>query len=87
VTRKKFNYYTSYQYLYILYPGPMVYGVCYCPVTVEPELRTLGAFDSKTLGEDKREAAFDKLCEKKDTVGWSVEIISPTTISNCMLKR
>ncbi|KAF4517245.1 hypothetical protein B566_EDAN011629 [Ephemera danica] len=67
--------------------GPMVYGVCYCPVSVQEELRGLGAVDSKSIVENQREIAFGKLCERASDVGWAVEIISPTTISNKMLRR
>lgn len=67
--------------------GPMVYGVCYCPVSVQEELRGLGAVDSKSIAEIQRELAFEKLCERTSDVGWAVEIISPNTISNKMLRR
>jgi ribonuclease HII len=54
---------------------------------VQDELKELGAVDSKSIVENQREVAFGKLCDRADDVGWSVEIISPTTISNKMLRR
>ncbi|CAB3367241.1 Hypothetical predicted protein [Cloeon dipterum] len=67
--------------------GPMVYGICYCPLDYEAELKVLGAVDSKSIDDKKREEMFGKLCEHPDQVGWAVEVISPTTISNDMLRR
>ncbi|CAN7999625.1 unnamed protein product, partial [Ixodes pacificus] len=34
--------------------GPMVYGIAYCPVEFEEDLKRLGFADSKTLTEEKR---------------------------------
>ncbi|XP_059468312.1 ribonuclease H2 subunit A isoform X2 [Neocloeon triangulifer] len=65
----------------------MVYGICYCPLAYESELKALGAVDSKSIDEKKREEMFEKLCKHPDQIGWSVEVISPTTISNDMLRR
>lgn len=62
----------------------MVYGVCYCPKSNEEDLKALGAVDSKTLSEAKREELFELINEKNDFIGWSLEIISPMYISNCM---
>lgn len=65
----------------------MVYGICYCPLSFEKELKVLGAVDSKTIDEKKREEMFEKLCQHPDKIGWAVEIISPNTIANDMLRR
>ncbi|XP_075218182.1 ribonuclease H2 subunit A isoform X2 [Lycorma delicatula] len=68
--------------------GPMVYGICFCPLSEENELKDLGCADSKTLTEEKREAIFKILCDEKDSgIGWAVEVISPNTICNSMLRR
>ncbi|KAF2354501.1 Ribonuclease HII/HIII domain [Trinorchestia longiramus] len=67
--------------------GPMVYGVCYCPVGRSDDLKSLGAADSKTLTEEQREKLFDQIHENNDYLGWAIEVISPTFISNCMYKR
>lgn len=66
----------------------MVYGVSYCPISKEDELKNLGCADSKSLTEEKRELIFKKLCdEKKSVIGWAVEVISPNIICNSMLSR
>lgn len=67
--------------------GPMVYGVAYCPLDKSACLKKLGCADSKVLTEEKREELFGKLCEGKDYVGWAVEVISPNSICNSMLRR
>ncbi|KAL1140260.1 hypothetical protein AAG570_000192 [Ranatra chinensis] len=67
--------------------GPMVYSICYCLKNKEEELKLTGCADSKSLTEVKREVIFDKLCGLKDFVGWDTEVISPTVISNSMLRR
>jgi len=67
--------------------GPMVYGVCYCPMDKNDDLKSLGAADSKTLKEDQREKLFDLINENNEYLGWSIEILSPLFISNCMYKR
>ncbi|XP_071948631.1 ribonuclease H2 subunit A-like [Antedon mediterranea] len=67
--------------------GPMVYGICYCPVSKKDKLKEMGFADSKTLSEEKREALFTSIEEANDVLGFEVEVISPTFISNNMLKR
>ncbi|CAE1300896.1 RNASEH2A [Acanthosepion pharaonis] len=68
--------------------GPMVYGTFFSPLEEKDYLTELGLADSKTLTEEKRENIFDKMCtESKEKLGWMVEILSPTFISNSMLKR
>lgn len=65
----------------------MVYGIAYCPLDKSDSLKKLGCADSKVLSEEKREELFGKLCNDKDYVGWAVEVISPNSICNSMLKR
>ncbi|XP_056136853.1 ribonuclease H2 subunit A [Lampris incognitus] len=67
--------------------GPMVYGICYCPVSKKEELKNLKVADSKTLSETERERLFKKLDETKSFVGWALQILSPNTISTSMLQR
>jgi len=67
--------------------GPMVYGVCYCPVGQDGDLKELGAADSKTLSEEQREKLFTSIHEHNEYIGWSIEMISPAYISNSMYKR
>lgn len=65
----------------------MVYGICYCPIDKEEDLKALECADSKALTEKKREDILNKICAVNDYVGWMVEVISPNTICNSMLQR
>ncbi|XP_023999307.1 LOW QUALITY PROTEIN: ribonuclease H2 subunit A [Salvelinus sp. IW2-2015] len=67
--------------------GPMVYGICFCPVAKKEALKDLKVADSKTLTEAQREDLFRKLDEAKSFVGWALQILSPNTISTSMLQR
>ncbi|XP_044309962.1 ribonuclease H2 subunit A [Varanus komodoensis] len=67
--------------------GPMVYGICYCPVVRQGDLETMKVADSKTLTEIQREELFEKLDDAKDSVGWALHILSPNFISNSMQRR
>jgi ribonuclease HII len=65
----------------------MSYSACWCPADWEPELRTLGAADSKAMDEAAREKCFTKLCDHPDKLAWAVHLIAPATISRQMLRR
>ncbi|XP_068607415.1 ribonuclease H2 subunit A [Brachionichthys hirsutus] len=67
--------------------GPMVYGICFCPVSKNEDLKGLKVADSKTLTEAERENLFEKLDEAKSYIGWALQILSPNTISTSMLQR
>ncbi|XP_069460231.1 ribonuclease H2 subunit A isoform X1 [Ambystoma mexicanum] len=67
--------------------GPMVYGICYCPVSKKQDLVDLKVADSKTLSEAERERLFEKLDSAKDYVGWALQVLSPNTISTSMQQR
>ncbi|KAB5523596.1 hypothetical protein PHYPO_G00154440 [Pangasianodon hypophthalmus] len=67
--------------------GPMVYGICFCPVSKKEDLKNLKVADSKTLSEAERENLFLKLDEAKSFVGWALQVLSPNTISTSMLQR
>ncbi|XP_021361251.1 ribonuclease H2 subunit A-like [Mizuhopecten yessoensis] len=68
--------------------GPMVYGICYSPVSMKEKFGEMGFADSKTLTEEQREKIFERMDKETDTLlGWVVEILSPTYISNSMLSR
>lgn len=69
--------------------GPMVYGIAYCPVDRNKDLKALGVDDSKVLKESEREALFGKLIEDTvaEYVGWAIHILSPRFISKSMFKR
>jgi len=67
--------------------GPMVYGICYCPLSMAEKLANLGFADSKTLTEADRDKLLTIIEENIDFIGWAIKIISPTQISNDMLRR
>uniref|UniRef100_A0A672GWH5 Ribonuclease n=1 Tax=Salarias fasciatus TaxID=181472 RepID=A0A672GWH5_SALFA len=67
--------------------GPMVYGICFCPISKKEDLKDLKVADSKTLTETERENLFQKLDEAKSYIGWALQILSPNTISTSMLQR
>ncbi|KAF9162216.1 Ribonuclease H2 subunit A [Actinomortierella ambigua] len=67
--------------------GPMVYGICYCPIDRQDELKTMGFADSKTLKEDERDSLLDVIVSRPDMIGWSVRVLSPMDISNSMLRQ
>ncbi|XP_075594149.1 ribonuclease H2 subunit A [Balearica regulorum gibbericeps] len=67
--------------------GPMVYGICYCPVEKMEELEALGVADSKTLSEAERERRFGLLEAAGDVLGWALHVLPPDHISACMQQR
>ena len=50
-------------------------------------MRLMRFSDSKTLTEEKREEIFEMLNKTENLIGWMIEILSPTFISNSMLRR
>ncbi|XP_048198378.1 ribonuclease H2 subunit A isoform X2 [Perognathus longimembris pacificus] len=67
--------------------GPMVYAICYCPLSRLADLEALKVADSKTLSENERERLFAKMEEDRDFVGWALDVLSPNLISTSMLGR
>ncbi|XP_058513565.1 ribonuclease H2 subunit A-like [Ochotona princeps] len=67
--------------------GPMVYAICYCPLSHLAELEALKVADSKTLSESERERLFAKMNQDGDAVGWALDVLSPNLISTSMLGR
>ncbi|KAI1316076.1 Ribonuclease H2 subunit A [Mortierella claussenii] len=67
--------------------GPMVYGICYCPLSKADELADLGFADSKTLKENERDNLLEVITSRPDLIGWSVRVLSPMDISNSMLRK
>lgn len=68
----------------------MVYGVSYCPLSLDKVLTDLGCADSKALTEAKRDEIFSKMLSEQEAVnnvGWACEVISPNYISNSMFRR
>ncbi|XP_002734939.1 ribonuclease H2 subunit A-like [Saccoglossus kowalevskii] len=67
--------------------GPMVYGICYCPISKNEQLAEMGFADSKTLSEEQREELFTKIYEANQVLGYKMEVLSPNIISNSMFRR
>jgi len=67
--------------------GPMVYGICFCPVSKNGDLKELGVDDSKQLTEDQREKLLQKVLDNNDYLGWAIDILSPHFISTSMYRR
>jgi len=67
--------------------GPMVYGIAYCPVDRNDDLKALGVDDSKKLTEEQREELLQKVLDNSSYLGWAVDMLSPTFISRSMYKR
>lgn len=67
--------------------GPMVYGISYCPLSRNGDLKDLGVDDSKALTEEKREELLKKLNENCSYIGWAIHVLSPKFISNAMYRR
>ncbi|XP_003797965.1 ribonuclease H2 subunit A isoform X1 [Otolemur garnettii] len=67
--------------------GPMVYAICYCPLSHLADLEALKVADSKTLSESERNRLFAKMEEDRDFVGWALDVLSPNLISTSMLGR
>ncbi|XP_020627907.1 ribonuclease H2 subunit A-like [Orbicella faveolata] len=67
--------------------GPMVYGICYFPLSKSEEVKSLGVADSKTLTEEQREDLFQIIDENKEFIGWAINILSPNYLSKSMLRR
>lgn len=68
----------------------MVYGIAFCPLSQAKHLKTLGCADSKQLSETDREKIFDNLTTKEyanTNIGWAIDVISPSYISEKMLSR
>ena len=67
--------------------GPMVYGISFCPISKNSDLKELGVDDSKALTEAKREELLSKLTENSNYIGWAIHVLSPRFISTSMYKR
>ncbi|CDS05818.1 hypothetical protein LRAMOSA08346 [Lichtheimia ramosa] len=61
--------------------GPMVYAVCYYPLSRHEEFKQLGFDDSKKLTEERRVSLAQVIEKNLDWVGWAVQVISPRDIS------
>ena len=67
--------------------GPMVYGISFCPLEKNEDLKNLGVDDSKALTEEKREDLLKKLQDNSDYIGYAIHVLSPRYISSSMYRR
>lgn len=68
-------------------PGPLVYGIAYCPASFSDQLKDVGFADSKTLTAERRDALLAALIQHPDQLGWATRTMSPQDISAGMLRR
>jgi ribonuclease H2 subunit A len=66
--------------------GPLVYAVCFCPVSRAGDLRKMGVADSKTLGLEKRELYRSKI-EESEWLEYRVDVLMPKQLSAKMLRK
>ncbi|KAI9142454.1 ribonuclease H-like domain-containing protein [Paraphysoderma sedebokerense] len=67
--------------------GPMVYGICYCPLESLDTLKEIGVYDSKKLTEEQRDTMFAEIQNKQEELAYSVRVLSPSDISGWMLRK
>jgi len=67
--------------------GPMVYRICFCPISKNDDLKELGVDDSKALTEEQRDKLLDKVLDNNSYLGWGITILSPSYISTSMYRR
>ena len=62
--------------------GPMVYGISFCPVEKNRDLKELGVDDSKALTEEQRGKLLNKIVDNSDYIGWAIHVLSPRYFSH-----
>ncbi|CCF49075.1 hypothetical protein NDA11_004110 [Ustilago hordei] len=67
--------------------GPLVYGIAYCPISYQDDMKQIGFADSKALTAERRDNLLSALVDHKQYLGWSVRVMSPQDISAGMLRR
>lgn len=67
--------------------GPLVYGIAYCPIAYQDDLKQIGFADSKALTAERRDTLLSALIDHNENLGWSVRVMSPQDISAGMLRR
>lgn len=66
--------------------GPLVYGICFCPITRAQDLRNMGFADSKTLNLEARDK-FRLQIEATEWIDYKVDVIMPQKLSAKMLRK
>ncbi|TKY87593.1 hypothetical protein EX895_003607 [Sporisorium graminicola] len=67
--------------------GPLVYGIAYCPVSYQDDLKQIGFADSKALTAERRDTLLSALIDDSTHLGWAVRVMAPQDISAGMLRR
>lgn len=67
--------------------GPMVYGCCFSPVGSHDEIKSMGFADSKQLAIDKRDDLFQVIKDRKDILGYYVNVHHAEELSELMLSK
>ena len=68
--------------------GPMVYGLCFWPVSLKSKLANIGFNDSKKLKEQERDEFFEIIKKLSNhCLGYEVQILSAEYLSNRMLEK
>nr|CDI56672.1 related to 35 kDa ribonuclease H [Melanopsichium pennsylvanicum 4] len=67
--------------------GPLVYGIAYCPLSYQEDMKAIGFADSKALTADRRDTLLSALIDDSSHLGWAVRVMSPQDISAGMLRR
>ena len=67
--------------VYVWVPAFVCHVLCVCVSMVSP------LADSKVLTAEQREQLFQSINSSSSFLGWKVEVLSPSHISNCMLQR
>lgn len=67
--------------------GPLVYGIAYCPISYQDEMKQIGFADSKALTAERRDNLLSALIHHSQHLGWAVRVMSPQDISAGMLRR
>ncbi|SPO31524.1 related to 35 kDa ribonuclease H [Ustilago trichophora] len=67
--------------------GPLVYGIAYCPISYQDDMKQIGFADSKALTAERRDHLLSALMDDSSHLGWAVRVMSPQDISAGMLRR
>ncbi|SPO30538.1 related to 35 kDa ribonuclease H [Ustilago trichophora] len=67
--------------------GPLVYGIAYCPISYQDDIKQIGFADSKALTAERRDHLLSALMHDSNHLGWAVRVMSPQDISAGMLRR
>ena len=55
--------------------GPLVYGIAYCPLSYQDEMKQIGFADSKALTAERRDTLLSALIDHDQYLGWAVRVM------------